>query len=341
MTATFSLSGCQPAAAATAIVGCLLSYAGASAQSSEVLGDPSGIAGHTVSIGSRVAQIEFQPLLRPRKRPFYLELYGAEIERPKRRLSIFEDADGALTRSTAIMRRPGGLPSDEIIILQEVDGPEPDGLSVANLTSRQFMDLVGIDFEPRPETNGSAIGLAEAMSAAAVTPVVAGHDLRFAAAQPYGPFRVSRFQMAEPSIPGGRPKRRSSRIEELVCLADVMYFEARGEGFAGRHAVAMTVLNRVRSKRFPDTICSVVKQGKGELHKCQFSYYCDGHPERIHELHAYLEIKELARDILDSGTADRTGGATYFHSVSVSPSWASQMQMTAKIGHHVFYRDPN
>lgn len=341
MTSTFPLSGCQPVAAAMAIAGCLLSCAGASAQSSEVHGVPSEIAGQTVSIGSRVAQLEFQPLLRPRKRPFYLELYGAEIERPKRRLSIFEDADSAMTRETTIMRRPGGLPTDEIVALREVDGPESDELPVANLTSRQFMDLVGIDFEPRSETNGSGIGLADAMSPSAVTPVVADPDIQFAAAQPYGPFRVSRFQMAEPLIPGGRLKRRSSKIEELVCLADVMYFEARGEGFAGRHAVAMTVLNRVRSKRFPDTICAVVKQGKGELHKCQFSYYCDGHPERIHELQAYLEIKELARDILDSGTADRTGGATYFHSVSVSPSWASQMQMTAKIGHHVFYREPN
>ena len=341
MIAISPLSGCQPVAAATAIVGCLLSFAGASAQSSEVHDDPSRMGGHTVSIGSRVAHIEFQPLPRPRKRPFYLEIYGAEIERPKRRLSIVEETGGALIRERTIMRRPVGPPTDDIVMLRETDDPEADELPLANLTSGQFMDLVGGDLDPKSGSNGSAVDLAEAMAPSVANPVVAGHYPQFAGAQPFGPFRVSRFQMAEPLIPGGRPKRRPVRIEELVCLADVMYFEARGEGFAGRHAVAMTVLNRVRSKRFPNSICAVVKQGKGELHKCQFSYYCDGHPERIHELHAYREIKELARDILDSGTADRTGGATYFHSVSVSPSWADEMQMTAKIGHHVFYREPN
>ena len=92
---------------------------------------------------------------------------------------------------------------------------------------------------------------------------------------------------------GTRPRRRPFAFDELVCLADVMYFEARGETAAGRHAVAMTVLNRVSSKRFPNTICGVVTQGKGELHRCQFSYYCDGRPEQVHELEAYREIKDM------------------------------------------------
>lgn len=294
-----------------------------------------------MSIGSRVAQLEFRPLHRPRKRPFYLEIYGAEIERPKRRLFILASAEGALSRELTVIRRPGELPTDEIAPLQATVGPVADELSVANLTNKQFMDLVGVEFDPSSESKGSLVDQSEAMAPSVATPVVADHDLRFAAAQPYGPFRVTRFQMAEPLIPGGRPKRRTSGIEELVCLADVMYFEARGESLAGKHAVAMTVLNRVRSKRFPNTICGVVKQGKGELHKCQFSYYCDGLPERIHELQAYFRIKDLARDILDSGAPDRTDGATHFHTVSVSPSWADELQMTATIGHHVFYREPN
>ena len=239
------------------------------------------------------------------------------------------------------MRRPADLPTGEIVPLRATDVPEADDLPTANLTSMQFMNLVGVEFTPSSESNGSFVDHSGAMSASSVMPVVASHDPWSAAAESHVPFRVSRLQMAEPLTSGGRPKRRPIRIEELVCLADVMYFEARGEGFAGRHAVAMTVLNRVRSKRFPNTICGVVKQGQGELHKCQFSYYCDGQPEKIHELQAYFEIKDLARDILDSGASDRTDGATHFHTVSVSPSWADKMQMTAKIGHHVFYREPN
>ena len=341
MIAISSLFRWQPAAAATAIVGFLLSSTGVSAQSAEVQGDPSTIVGQTVSIGSRVAELEFPPLLRPRKRPFYLEIYGADAERPKRRLPNSADADTALAREVTIMRRPGGHQTVEIVPLLQTDAPKTDGFPVANLTSRQFMDLVGGDLDPSADYDDSIIERAEAIAPSGANPEGDGYDILLAAAEPYGPFRVSRYQMVELPIPGGRPNRRPISIEELVCLADVMYFEARGEGLAGQAAVAMTVLNRVRSKRFPDTICAVVKQGKGELHRCQFSYYCDGHPERIHELHAYREIKELARNILDSGAADRTGGATHFHSVSVSPSWADDMQFTAKIGQHVFYRESN
>ena len=336
-----SLFRWQPVAAATAIVGFLLSCAGASAQSTEVDDDPSTVGGQTVSIGSRVAPLEFPPLLRPRKRPFYLEIYGADAERPKRRLPNPANADAAPALEVTVMRRPAGHLVDEFVPLRQAAAPKTEDLPVANLTSRQFLNLVGGDIGLVAGFDDPAIDRAEAIAPSGANPEGDGYDILLAAAQPYGPFRVSRYEMAEPLIPSGRPKRRPVSIEELVCLADVMYFEARGEGLAGRAAVAMTVLNRVRSKRFPDSICAVVKQGKGELHKCQFSYYCDGHPERIHELHAYLEIKELARDILESGAADRTGGATYFHSVSVSPSWADDMQMTAKIGQHVFYREPN
>ena len=47
----------------------------------------------------------------------------------------------------------------------------------------------------------------------------------------------------------------------LVCLATAVYFEARGEPFVGQSAVAHVVLNRVEDTRFPNDICSVVKQG--------------------------------------------------------------------------------
>ena len=70
----------------------------------------------------------------------------------------------------------------------------------------------------------------------------------------------------------------------LVCLATAIYFEARGEPFVGQSAVAHVVLNRVQDARFPNDICSVVKQGPTYAWKpdfpvrnmCQFSYYCDG-----------------------------------------------------------------
>ena len=47
----------------------------------------------------------------------------------------------------------------------------------------------------------------------------------------------------------------------VECLALNMYHEARGQGSAGLLGVSSVVLNRVKDKRFPNTICEVVEQG--------------------------------------------------------------------------------
>ena len=51
------------------------------------------------------------------------------------------------------------------------------------------------------------------------------------------------------------------REQEAVCLAKNMYYEARNQGLAGQLAVSLVVMNRVKDKRYPDTICEVVYQG--------------------------------------------------------------------------------
>ena len=47
-----------------------------------------------------------------------------------------------------------------------------------------------------------------------------------------------------------------------ACLSEALYFEARGETVTGQFAVAEVIMNRVKSSRFPDTPCAVIKQGK-------------------------------------------------------------------------------
>src|ERR1700676_3174349 len=50
------------------------------------------------------------------------------------------------------------------------------------------------------------------------------------------------------------------RATDLECLAENIYFEARGEPLEGQYAVAEVTLNRTRAQNFPHTICSVVHQ---------------------------------------------------------------------------------
>ena len=66
---------------------------------------------------------------------------------------------------------------------------------------------------------------------------------------------------ADPSLPTKKPKVIGVDPVQVSCLADNVYFEARNQGTAGWSAVISVTLNRVKDKRFPNTVCEVVKQG--------------------------------------------------------------------------------
>ncbi|MCL3882416.1 cell wall hydrolase [Marivita sp. GX14005] len=123
------------------------------------------------------------------------------------------------------------------------------------------------------------------------------------------------------------------------CLAEALYFEARGETIKGQFAVAEVIMNRVKSGRFPDTVCGVVNQGTGRKYQCQFTYTCDGIPERIREPRAWKQVGKIARAILDGvAPLNLTDGATHYHTKAVSPRWSRTYTKTASIGVHLFYR---
>ncbi len=124
------------------------------------------------------------------------------------------------------------------------------------------------------------------------------------------------------------------------CLAEALYFEARGESVAGQIAVAEVILNRVDSRRFPNSVCGVVHQGGTERNACQFSYHCDGRKEVFSEAQAYDRAGKIAKIMLDGRPRELTEGATYFHTEGVRPSWARRMTQTADIGTHLFYALP-
>lgn len=123
------------------------------------------------------------------------------------------------------------------------------------------------------------------------------------------------------------------------CLSEALYFEARGETVKGQFAVAEVILNRVKSSRFPGTICDVIQQGTGRKYQCQFTYTCDGRKEVIAEPKAFERVSKVARATMDSGGNGLTIGATHYHTTSVRPSWSRSFAQTARIGVHVFYRD--
>lgn len=134
----------------------------------------------------------------------------------------------------------------------------------------------------------------------------------------------------------GLPKARGG--QEWKCLAEALYFEARGETVKGQFAVAEVILNRVDSARFPDTVCGVVNQGTGRKHACQFSYTCDGRAETIAEPKAYERVAKVAKLMLAGAPRQLTDGATYYHTSGVKPKWSRKFARTTTIGVHQFYR---
>ncbi|HEY0920470.1 cell wall hydrolase [Devosia sp.] len=133
--------------------------------------------------------------------------------------------------------------------------------------------------------------------------------------------------------------RPAVTAKQRHCLATAIYFEARGEPERGQVAVAQVILNRVADPAYPDTICDVVYQNRDWRNRCQFSFACDGKPEKITEKHAWAQAVEVARAV-SLGRAEVTAlaGATHYHASYVSPRWAPRLKRLARIGQHIFYR---
>ena len=132
--------------------------------------------------------------------------------------------------------------------------------------------------------------------------------------------------------------------KQMICMAEAIYFESRGEPFTGQLAVGQVILQRVASPLFPDDVCSVVHQGRVHAnghpvrHKCEFSYWCDGKPEEATDEDALDQALDLAKTLLSSnlklvGIED----ATHYHATYVQPPWTKILERREQIGAHIFY----
>ena len=133
----------------------------------------------------------------------------------------------------------------------------------------------------------------------------------------------------------------TARARHEKCLADAIYFEARGEPVRGQMAVAQVVINRVFSGYYPNNVCGVVYQSSRRHRRlrCQFSFTCDHIPDRVTEPGAWERARHIARDALDGNFwLNDIGKATHYHARWVYPRWVHEMRKLDRIGVHTFYR---
>ena len=108
---------------------------------------------------------------------------------------------------------------------------------------------------------------------------------------------------------------------QVVCVAQAVYHEARGESDLGKRAVAHVILNR--SKKFHKTPCEVLRQPGQFQIKLKRKY--SGKAWRDAYQIAYYPGK------------DPTGHAIYFKNLKSTISWKGT-KLTTVIGHHMFYK---
>ena len=128
--------------------------------------------------------------------------------------------------------------------------------------------------------------------------------------------------------------------KQMSCLAEALYFEARGEPIQGQLAVGEVILNRVEDMRYPSSICKVINQGTGRRFACQFTYTCDGKLETVHERKPYEMALKIAKILMTTHDGKLTRGSTHYHSNYVNPEWSKKFERVAKFGRHIFYRQP-
>jgi spore germination cell wall hydrolase CwlJ-like protein len=136
---------------------------------------------------------------------------------------------------------------------------------------------------------------------------------------------------------------------QVRCLAKNIFFEARNQSTLGQVAVAWVTLNRLESSSYNDTICSVVKQGPMDgspisLHRCQFSWYCDGLsdniPDNVVAQRAWEDVQLVAEVVIYDFLRDGPSpvmDAVMYHADYVNPFWAASYDRVVTIDDHLFY----
>ena len=128
--------------------------------------------------------------------------------------------------------------------------------------------------------------------------------------------------------------------QQVDCLAENIYHEAKSESKEGQIAVALVTLNRLASGNYANDVCGVVKQKTNGV--CQFSWVCQPFIATksltSNSNSLYNDIRNVAVYVLMNydNMNDVTKGATYYHADYVNPQWG--LPKTTQIGRHIFYK---
>lgn len=146
---------------------------------------------------------------------------------------------------------------------------------------------------------------------------------------------------ARSTIDGSRIDAARERAREIRCLAENIYFEARGESLRGQYAVAEVTMNRLASPHFPDTVCDVVHDTRWDSARQRLVAHFSWTPFKLRLESGspqWKQAMDVATIVYDGRNTPLVPGALFYHATYVNPYWASSKRMIGKIGNHIFYR---
>jgi len=283
----------------------------------------------------------------------YGSLFGTEVE-------LFLPAPGTI--STAIRTEDDAEPREVStaatrLFYEDGKGPRADRFAVsASKPARpsvmasiaKLPALPGFFTEKDDDEGGAVVPVAFVPPAdqdigSAVLPT-AGYAALFDANYEVDGFRPDPYDIAyrpsEEALKFRYKGETQAEFEERErhCLATAIYFEARGEPLKGQIAVSQVILNRVRSPKFPQTICGVVYQGQYRK-GCQFSFTCDGQSDNPRDKALWARAQELSKSFMaGEHWLPEVGYSTFYHADYVRPRWSYRMNKIDKIGRHIFYK---
>jgi spore germination cell wall hydrolase CwlJ-like protein len=126
--------------------------------------------------------------------------------------------------------------------------------------------------------------------------------------------------------------------DDLTCLTQAVYYEARSESAEGQEGVAQVVINRTRTQGFPSAVCDVVYERTGFYGTCQFTFVCDGAMDRVIEPEAWCRAQAVAAQALHGFTYKPLKDAIHYHAAWMTPYWSYSLSRIRQIGGHIFYR---
>lgn len=129
------------------------------------------------------------------------------------------------------------------------------------------------------------------------------------------------------------------RLDEALCLTEAIHYEANGEPWEGKKAVAFVFDKRVDIKRFPDDYCGVLNDAGQIQHRAAGVGLSDVVLTEPGDLRSFDETMDIVILFMEGELEDPTQGADHFYNpdfVKVTPLWARNPYSRVIIGNHLF-----